>query len=269
MVNGSVRDPCFRRDDPSSGESFVNNQKTFPKEYVITEADEGGYQESPTSVTVHSNKPLVNGSVRDPLSAGQASCFRRDDPSSGESFVNKLQTFPKEYVIPEADEGGNQESLTSVTVHSNKPLVNGSVRDPCFRRDDPSSGESFVNNQKTFPKEYVITEADEGGYQESLTSVTVHSNKPLVNGSVRDPCFRRDDPSSGESFVNNQKTSPKEYVITEADEVSSCVAHIRNLLPQLPLISFKALCTHLPDRVAVTSPYFMTRINLPEELRHN
>ena len=71
-------------------------------------------------------------------------------------------------------------------------------------------------------------------YQESLISVTVHSNKPLVNGSVRDPCFRRDDPSSGESFVNNQKTSPKEYVITEADEVSSCVAHIRNLLPRLP-----------------------------------
>ena len=93
------------------------------------------------------------------------------------NFVNNQKTFPKEYVIPEADEGGNQESPTSVTVHSNKPLVNGSVRDPCFRRDDPSSGESFVNNQKTFPKEYVIPEADEGGYQESLFSVTVNSSK--------------------------------------------------------------------------------------------
>ncbi|HPR28254.1 MAG TPA: hypothetical protein PLI03_02810, partial [Chitinophagales bacterium] len=38
--------------------SFVNNQKTFPKEYVIPEAEEvkllrRPYQESPVSVSVH------------------------------------------------------------------------------------------------------------------------------------------------------------------------------------------------------------------------
>ena len=111
----------------------------------------------------------------------------------------------KGYVIPEGDEGGSritnacsfhftafvardeilrrsyQESPISVTVHSNKQLVNSSERDPCFRRDDPSSGKCIVNNRKTPPQGYVIPEADEGGYQESLASVTVHSNKLLVN----------------------------------------------------------------------------------------
>ena len=45
-------------------------------------------------------------------------------PNSGKGIVYNLQTFPKRNVIPEADEGGYQESLTSVTVHSNKLLVN-------------------------------------------------------------------------------------------------------------------------------------------------
>ena len=67
--------------------------------------------------------------------------------NTGKSIVNKPQTPPKEHVIPEADEGGYQESLISFTVHSYKLLVNSSVRDPCFRRDDPSSGKSIVNNQ--------------------------------------------------------------------------------------------------------------------------
>ncbi|HAE12792.1 MAG TPA: hypothetical protein DCG24_01095 [Bacteroidetes bacterium] len=62
--------------------------KAPPKEYVIPEGDEGDYQESLISVTVLSKRKLVNRRVKDPLSAGQASCFRRDDPSSGKSIVN-------------------------------------------------------------------------------------------------------------------------------------------------------------------------------------
>ena len=56
-------------------------------------------QESPVSVTVHLNKWLIYGSVRDPLlPTGQAPCFRRVDFPSGKYIVDNHKP-PKEYAI--------------------------------------------------------------------------------------------------------------------------------------------------------------------------
>ena len=93
-------------------------------------------------------------------------------------------TPPKRIVIPVFADESNQIP-GSVIIESEKRKLSSqtpALLVPHKRGDNPFYSvlilkKNFVNNQKTFPKEYVIPEADEGGNQESPTSVTVHSSK--------------------------------------------------------------------------------------------
>ena len=137
---------------------------------------------------------------RSPLSQGWPILRKKHRPL--------FKTLPNRYVIPEGDEGAYQESPLSVSVHSyKKKLAHGSVRDPCFRMDDQSFEKSIIHYSKPFQIYTSFLKATKEPIRNLLSQFPFIPIKKLADGSVRDPRFRGNDPSSGKSLLNNLHTS--------------------------------------------------------------